>query len=258
MIKNKAEHKKYEHHQLSEMFPIQPGSIDALAENIASVGLLKPLVLFEGKVLDGRKRQEACLKSSVEPKFTVFSGSSLQALDYVFAVNFPFSMLTPSQKACVAAEYMEIKLKNKPKIGNKSKDFIPQGKISHNIATQFNISVRILMEAQFLMRNAIEKFREVKAGKLQVHPVFMSFKPHRIEHKPIYLHSEKFNDAKALGVIESMSKDGWNFSYTRKGIHHYGCFWIERCGDLSIGHTSFADCVKLAVQCAHEKAEVAA
>jgi hypothetical protein len=56
-----------------------------LVKNVAERGLDKDIVLFNGMVLDGWHRYRACLKTKTQPKFTVFTGTDLQAAELVHA-----------------------------------------------------------------------------------------------------------------------------------------------------------------------------
>jgi hypothetical protein len=48
---------KYESHPLADIFPpMTKAELAALAEDIKANGLQLPIVLFEGKILDGRSR----------------------------------------------------------------------------------------------------------------------------------------------------------------------------------------------------------
>ena len=51
---------EYQPHPHSEIFPLMEGDeFDGLVESIAKHGLLEPIVLYEGKILDGRNRYRA-------------------------------------------------------------------------------------------------------------------------------------------------------------------------------------------------------
>ncbi len=257
-IRNKAPHKKYEHHPLSEMFPIREGSIESQAEHIKSSGLLQPIVLFEDKILDGRKRQESCRIAKIDPRFTVFKGSTMQAMDYVFGANFPFSNLTQSQRTCVAAAYLDMKTRVTKEIGYTAKDYKPRGRLSVIVAKQFNIGSKALEQARWIMNNHPKKFQKIKSGELKINSTYQSLNPDVKPYVALCIPKHKRGMYRSLDVIDDMAKNGWNFSYTRKGDHHYGAFWTEKCGLLNVGHSSFAECVKLAAMCAQDKAEVAA
>jgi ParB-like nuclease domain len=45
-----------------------------LVKSILTNGLRDPIVIFEGRILDGRNRYEACLEAKVDPKFQQFTG----------------------------------------------------------------------------------------------------------------------------------------------------------------------------------------
>jgi ParB-like chromosome segregation protein Spo0J len=56
------------HHPIANLFPEMTGSdYDALVKDIKSNGLIEPITLFEGKILDGRNRARACLEAEIEP-----------------------------------------------------------------------------------------------------------------------------------------------------------------------------------------------
>ena len=61
-------------------------------------GLLEPIVMFEGQILDGKNRYRACLTAKVEPKFEDFTGTEAEAAAFVERKNFHRRHMTPSQK----------------------------------------------------------------------------------------------------------------------------------------------------------------
>jgi hypothetical protein len=78
--------KKLEYHELAKMLPLmnEPDN-DELAANMEKVGQQVPIVLFEGKILDGRNRYRACEKLGIEPRTVNYSKD--QARDYVISQN---------------------------------------------------------------------------------------------------------------------------------------------------------------------------
>ena len=60
------------------------------------------MVVFQGKILDGRHRYAACKEAGVDVATLQFSGSEQEAIDYVVAKNLRRRMLSTSQRALVA------------------------------------------------------------------------------------------------------------------------------------------------------------
>jgi len=67
-----------------------------LKEDISGSGLLEPIVLFEGMILDGRHRFRACMELEIEPWFKPFDGPD-SARDYVISKNLRRRNLTEEQ-----------------------------------------------------------------------------------------------------------------------------------------------------------------
>jgi hypothetical protein len=61
----------YEPHPLALLFPaMNEESLDKMAKDIKQVGLREPIVLYEGKILDGVQRQVACERANVYPRYS--------------------------------------------------------------------------------------------------------------------------------------------------------------------------------------------
>jgi hypothetical protein len=73
-----------EHHPAAALFPLLPIDSPEFGELVADIGehgLLQPIVLHEGKILDGRNRYRACQHAGVEPRFVEWRGESPTAYD---------------------------------------------------------------------------------------------------------------------------------------------------------------------------------
>jgi N6-adenosine-specific RNA methylase IME4 len=92
------------YHKFANIFPITTEMHSTMAADIRQNGLNNPIILFQGQILDGRNRFEACKLAGVEPIFKQFDGNEDQALDYVWSENFHRRHLSSSQRAAVAVE----------------------------------------------------------------------------------------------------------------------------------------------------------
>ena len=91
----------YKIHPLADVFPLLEGKpFDDFASSIAKNGLLEPIVMLDGAVLDGRNRLRACLGTKTPPRFVDYD-KPMAAEEYVWAVNVERRHLTDDQKAAV-------------------------------------------------------------------------------------------------------------------------------------------------------------
>jgi ParB-like chromosome segregation protein Spo0J len=98
---------EYEFHPLADIFPIlESDDLESLAEDIKQNGLHNDIVLFEGKILDGRNRYIACELVGADPKFSEYNGNS--PLAYVISLNLKRRHLDETQRAMVAARIAKL------------------------------------------------------------------------------------------------------------------------------------------------------
>lgn len=113
-----------EFHPLANIFPLIEGEdFDGLVKDVRENGLREPIVLLEGKILDGRNRYRACVAAGILPEsldaLTVpqikffrqhvpaggASPSQAELLEFVWSKNFHRRHLSTSQRAIVMADY---------------------------------------------------------------------------------------------------------------------------------------------------------
>jgi N6-adenosine-specific RNA methylase IME4 len=80
---------------------------NALIEDIKTNGLLSPIVLFEGQILDGRHRYKACVNLGIEPDVEEFEGDD--PLAFVISHNLSRRHLDESQRAMIAGKISNMK-----------------------------------------------------------------------------------------------------------------------------------------------------
>ena len=86
----------------SNILPLLEGAaFDLLVADIRANGLLEPITIYEGLILDGRNRYRACEAAGVEPQFLEFDGDD--PLAFVLSLNLHRRHLDESQRSMVAA-----------------------------------------------------------------------------------------------------------------------------------------------------------
>jgi len=96
-----AEQRGLRIHPACDLFPVMDhDSLTTLAANIGTNGLVHPIVLDEGKILDGRNRLLACTAAKVEPRFVewrdVYKGPMTVA-QWIWSINVERRHLTIDQ-----------------------------------------------------------------------------------------------------------------------------------------------------------------
>lgn len=175
----------YKDHKLAELMPLmtQP-ELRELAGDIRENGLLAPVTLYEGKILDGRNRYRACRIAGVEPKFREFKGKD--ALAFVLSANLHRRHLNESQRAVIAAKLTTM-TRGRPseeKIGTRA-DFSPAEKSARvpiktsvaEAARELEVSPRIVGQAKQALREAApEDIEAVERGERTLHDVSKKLK----------------------------------------------------------------------------------
>jgi hypothetical protein len=137
----------FEPHPLAGLFPrMGRYEYEELKADIRRNGLRMPIVLYEGRILDGRNRFRACRETGILPRFFNYEGDDPEGV--VASLNLHRRHLNPSQWAMIAARLAD----SKPG-GDRTK---PQNcGLSHGqAAARFKISRRLVDLASALL-NAV-------------------------------------------------------------------------------------------------------
>lgn len=87
-----------EPHPIAEAFPkMQPAEFNGLVADIKQNGLHQPVVLYEGKVLDGVHRAKACDKADRRVRYDQFNGDN--PAEFAISANIKRRHLTKKQQA---------------------------------------------------------------------------------------------------------------------------------------------------------------
>jgi 16S rRNA G966 N2-methylase RsmD len=175
------ENTSLEIHSLALPFPeLQEQEYRLLVEDIRNRGLLEPVTLYEGKILDGRHRYRACREAGVEVVFEEFSGDD--AVGYVIAKNIVRRHLTPGQRAALVLEYRELverleeeararkeaNLKRGSEPPNGSRE--PFGKLgsrSQHLATLANVSPATVKRVERVKQEDPILYEQIKTGEVE-------------------------------------------------------------------------------------------
>jgi N6-adenosine-specific RNA methylase IME4 len=92
--------RKYKTHPAAEHFPmLDAARFDELVASVRRDGLLDPIMLLDGMILDGRNRLRACAVIGMEPRFETFAGDN--PFDYVESKNIERRDLEPFQRETI-------------------------------------------------------------------------------------------------------------------------------------------------------------
>lgn len=152
-------------HPLSRIFPeMSHLEFDQLKQDISKHGLRDPIVLFDGKVLDGRHRAKACHDLGVTPRTRVLRNGS--PLAFVISMNLKRRHLTVSQRALIGVdverEYSKLISKGRPKKSEKNHGL--SGEAREHAAKELGITATYITDAKAITAKDPELARLVRSG----------------------------------------------------------------------------------------------
>jgi N6-adenosine-specific RNA methylase IME4 len=152
-------------HKLCEIFPMMsPGEFAALKEDIEAHGLLTPITLCKGAVIDGRNRLQVCQELGVEPRFQEWSGDDLLA--FILSANLQRRHLNESQRGMVFAKIANLPAHRPAK--DKSAN-LPTSTITQPEAAKLlNVSERTGRDAKVILSSAPDLAQKIEAGEMTV------------------------------------------------------------------------------------------
>ena len=165
----------FEYHNLANLFPfMSPSEFELLCDDIKKNGLLNSIVLYEGKILDGRNRYKACLSLGLQPTFTTYLGTD--PFNYVVSQNLHRRHLTNSQRACLALRFEEIfasEGKKRQKEGGKRKvrqsfDEPNNRRSAQKAAVLFRTNRTYITMAKKIQRLNNKLFQAIEAGEISL------------------------------------------------------------------------------------------
>lgn len=160
-------------HPIADLFPMMSEKdISELSADLRENGLLEPVVLFEGKILDGRNRYAACEKAGVSPRFVEWKGEGGSPLRFVLSHNLHRRHLTTAQRAAVAVEIMPMFEEEARKRQGQRTDIVPNsaqssGRSRQEAAKVMEVGHSTVGRAKQIKETSPETFEQLKSGEFR-------------------------------------------------------------------------------------------
>ncbi len=140
-------------HSAAELMPkIPEKESKLLLEDIKLNGQREPVIMHQGKLLDGRNRLWACLELGVDVKAVNLEGE-INPEEYVKSLNLKRRHLRPAQLATIAANDME------------HRQPPAKGKLRDIVAKEYGISPRMVQSAKTLKEKRPDLFEKAFSGE---------------------------------------------------------------------------------------------
>lgn len=163
---------KYKNHEYADIFPMMlPQQISDLAEDMQKNGQIDPIVIYEGKILDGRNRYAACQSIGIAPTVCDFNGPD--ALAFVLSHNLHRRHLDKSQLAMIAETVANLRHgeagRGREIELSKDNSIQPDRKTRKQAAKELGVSEPSIDRARVVRKKGIpELIKAVEDGKMSV------------------------------------------------------------------------------------------
>lgn len=155
----------FEIHPAANIFPeMTDEEAKSLMIDIRENGQREPIILFNGKVIDGRNRLRACRWLGFEPKTREYQGREEDVVSFVTSLNLHRRHLNASQRAMVASKIAEWKNGVNQHTGGSAN--LP----THQAAKLMSVSERSVHTAKAVTaKGEPEVASAVMSGKMSLH-----------------------------------------------------------------------------------------
>ncbi|MBL4884962.1 MAG: hypothetical protein JKY95_10565 [Planctomycetaceae bacterium] len=156
----------YEEHDSAGLFPMMDAEqYSGLKEDIELNGCKEDIVLWRGKIIDGRNRLKACQEIGIEAPFTELADDA-DPWEYVISANMHRRHLSASQRAMVASKIADLKRGGDHQSEeSKSQNCV----LVEDAAKSLNVSERSVTSAnQVRERGSDELIEAVESGSISV------------------------------------------------------------------------------------------
>lgn len=177
------------------MPPMNDVEFKEFKEDISGNGLIEPIVLFQGKVLDGRNRYNACRELDIEIWAREWEGG-MDPVEYVVSKNIHRRQLSPGQRAAAAAKAMDYHVAEAKERQGKRTDLKPnlcepvhtsgddKKRASDEAGKLFNVSGRSVSSAKTILEHGTDEEKQaLESGQSPIKPLAKQVQE-RIKNKP--------------------------------------------------------------------------
>lgn len=149
-------------HPAAALFSMLEGNqLNDFVEDVRVNGLLTPIVVLDGQILDGRNRLKACELAGIPPRFDEYDLDG-SIVDWIFSVNLHRRHLTTSQRALLVARQLELRaLETRQRIGMESQ--LPSeepGRARSRAAKQADVGDGTLRNARAVLDRGVPELVE--------------------------------------------------------------------------------------------------
>jgi site-specific DNA-methyltransferase (adenine-specific) len=159
-------------HPLADLLPMMSESeFQALKADIAANGLREPVILLDGKILDGRNRHRACCELGQITPTVDFNPKWGSPVSYVYSKAVHRNM-NDSQKAAAAVHFeREFAKHGQARMKAGGKEPVPEGAKGQSrdqAGALFGVSGRYVQDAKALFERDQKLFQQVFEGQLPI------------------------------------------------------------------------------------------
>jgi hypothetical protein len=157
---------RFEPHPFAALFPgLPPEELALLAKDIKERGQLEPIILYKGRILDGRNRYRACQIAGVEARWEEFDEKTNRRSpeEFILSRNLRRRHLSVGQKAAIALGWSE-QIESNPKLEKVKALGRPRGTLA-DAAKYIGINEQRVFEIRQIKETDLNLYREVEAGR---------------------------------------------------------------------------------------------
>ncbi|MEI8248840.1 MAG: ParB N-terminal domain-containing protein [Lentisphaerota bacterium] len=164
---------KVDVHELAAAFPLTEGKeFEQMKKSIETEGQQIPVIMYKGKLLDGRNRWRACRELGRMVKYVEWHGPGT-AEEMILAINLRRRHLTTGQKAAIAVKLLPFIEQQAAKRSKSGKAADPgaklhQGRSNELAGEQVGVSSRSVAKAKKIQKDSADIFHQLFTGQITI------------------------------------------------------------------------------------------